>query len=367
MNDEYYMNLALELARSVKGQTASNPPVGAVVVKDGVILGMGAHLASGGPHAEVYALEMAGANAQDATIYVTLEPCSHIGKTPPCAQLIIDSRIERVVVANEDPNEKVAGKGIAMLQGAGIVVDVGILEEEAMEVNEMFFHYIETKRPYVTLKTGASLDGKIATASGESKWITGEGARRDVHRYRHRHDAILVGVNTVLHDNPQLTTRLPHGGKHPQRIILDTHLRTPLDANVVTDRLAPTLIVVGNAVAQEKISLYTMHELVEVVQLNTATIIVEDVLDLLGEREIASLFVEGGATVNDSFLRSGFINQFILYLAPKLIGGSKAPTSVGGEGIHALAGALQLDIVAVERLGDDVKIVAKQRNVKGES
>lgn len=364
MNDEHYMNIALELARSVKGQTAANPPVGAVVVKNGVICGVGAHLQRGGPHAEVHALEMAGVNAEGATIYVTLEPCSHVGKTPPCAKLIIDSRIKRVVVANEDPNEKVAGQGLAMLREAGILVDVGICSEEAAEINEMFFHYIETQRPYVTLKTGVSLDGKIATAAGESKWITGEDAREDVHRYRHRHDGILIGVNTVLMDNPQLTTRLPEGGKNPLRIILDTHLRTPLDANVVTDGLARTMIIVGNSVAQEKISLYTAHELVEVVQLHTATIIVEDVLDLLGERELASLFVEGGARVNDSFLRSGLINEFIVYIAPKLIGGTKAPTSIGGEGIHALQSALQMDITRVERLGNDVKIVAKKRMTK---
>lgn len=366
MNDEHFMNLALNLARSVKGQTYPNPPVGAVVVKDGTIYGIGAHLKNGEPHAEVYALEMAAENAKGATIYVTLEPCSHAGKTPSCAQLIIDCKIARVVIAHEDPNEKVAGKGIEMLHKAGITVNVGIMQQEAAETNDVFFHYIQTKRPYVTMKTGVSLDGKIATASGESKWITGEAARQDVHAYRHRYDAILVGVNTVLIDNPQLTTRLLHGGKNPTRIILDTHLRTPLDANVVTDCVTRTIIVVGNTVPQEKIQLYTAHDLVEVVQLKTATIIIEDVLDLLGEREIASLFVEGGATINDSFLRSGMINEFILYVAPKLIGGAKAPTPIGGEGIHVLSEALQLEISSVEKIGDDIKIVAKQGIMKGE-
>lgn len=366
MNDEYYMGIALHLARSVKGQTSPNPPVGALVVKDAIVYGVGAHLKTGGPHAEVHALEMAGQNARGATIYVTLEPCNHIGKTPPCAQLIIDSGIKRAVIAIEDPNEKVAGKGIEMLQKAGIKVEVGVLKQEAAEINDVFFHYIQSGRPYVTMKIGVSLDGKIASASGESKWITGEEARADVHTYRHKHDAILVGVNTVLVDNPQLTTRLPHDrrGKNPIRIILDTHLRTPLDANVVTDGLADTVIVVGNSVPQEKISLYTAHDLVEVVQLETATIIIEDVLDLLGKREITSLFVEGGATINDSFLRSGLINEFILYVAPKLIGGAKAPTPIGGEGIHLLSEALQLEISSVEQIGTDVKIVAKRRLVK---
>src|SRR5699024_5896 len=261
---------------------------------------------------------------------------------------------------NIDPHEKVAGQGIAMLEKAGIELEVGVGREEAREVNEQFFHYIKTKRPYVTMKTGVSLDGKIATASGESKWITGEAAREDVHVYRHEHDAILVGVNTVLADNPSLTTRLTNGGKNPTRIILDTYLRTPLDANVVTDGAAKTILFVSSSVPQEKIAQFEKMPLVEVVQLDTETILVSDVLDKLGERDIMSLFVEGGATINDSFLRSGLINQFILYLAPKLIGGRKAPTSISGEGIHSLADALQLEISTVEKIADDVKIVAKK-------
>lgn len=362
MNDEHFMKLALELAQSVKGQTSPNPPVGAVLVKNGMVRGMGAHLKAGEAHAEVHAIEMAGEHVEGATIYVTLEPCSHFGRTPSCAQLIIDSKITRVVIANVDPNEKVAGKGIAMLKKAGLEVEVGIGSAEAEEVNESFFHYIKTKRPYVTMKTGVSLDGKIATAKGESQWITGEEARKDVHIYRHQHDAILVGVNTVLADNPHLTTRLKMGGKNPIRIILDTHLRTPLDANVVTDEAAKTIICVGRTVPREKTAQFEKKRLVEVVQMETESLIVSDVLDKLGERDIMSLFVEGGATVNDSFLRNGLINQFILYVAPKLIGGRHAPTSISGEGIHTLSDALQLEIKTVEKIGSDVKIVAKNKN-----
>lgn len=361
MNDEHYMNIALQLAQSVKGQTYPNPPVGAVVVKDGILRGLGAHLQSGDAHAEVYALEMAGNHARGATIYVTLEPCSHDGKTPACAQLIIDCEISRVVIASKDPNEQVAGQGIKLLEDAGITVDVGVMYEEAKAINEVFFHYIQTNRPYVTMKTGVSLDGKIATASGESKWITSEAARLDVHHYRHKQDAILVGVNTVLTDDPQLTTRLATGGKNATRIILDTHLRTPLDAKLVSDNLAKTIIFVSQTAPQEKIAQFTNRNFVEVVQLETETIIIADVLVELGKREIASLFVEGGATVNDSFLRSGLINEFILYLAPKLIGGSHAPTSIGGEGIHRLSEALQLEIASVEQVGEDIKIVAKNK------
>lgn len=360
MNDEDFMKIALELARSVKGQTSPNPPVGAVLVKNGMVRGMGAHLKAGEAHAEVHAIEMAGKYVEGATIYVTLEPCSHFGRTPSCAQLLIKSKVRRVVIANLDPNEKVAGKGIAMLKRAGLEVEVGIGADEAREVNEQFFHYIKRKRPYVTMKTGVSLDGKIATASGESQWITGEKAREDVHLYRHEHDAILVGVNTVLADNPKLTTRLKTGGKNPIRVILDTHLRTPVDANVVTDGAARTILFVSRSVPQEKIAQFEKIPLVEVVQVETETIIVSDVLDKLGERDIMSLFVEGGATINDSFLRNGLINQFILYVAPKLIGGRQAPTSISGEGIHSLADTLQLEISTVEKIGSDVKIVAKK-------
>lgn len=365
MDDQYYMNIALQLARAVKGQTYPNPPVGAVVVNNHIVRGMGAHLQSGEAHAEVHALEMAGAYAEGATIYVTLEPCSHEGKTPPCAQLIIDRGISRVVIAQKDPHVRVAGQGIKMLQEAGITVEVGVLEAAAARLNEVFFHYIQTNRPYVTMKTGVSLDGKIATSTGESQWITGEEARLDVHRERHRHDAILVGIHTVLADDPQLTTRLPMGGKHPVRVILDHDLRTPLDAKVVTDGVTKTIIFVNEAVSKEKIARITANSFVEVVQLEAERIAIADVLTVLGNRGIASLFVEGGAVVNDSFLREGFINQYLLYMAPKLIGGQGAPTSIGGEGIASLPDALQLHIVSVERLGKDLKVVAKREALDG--
>lgn len=213
MNDEYYMTLALHLARGTLGQTSPNPVVGAVVVKDHQIVGMGAHLKAGEPHAEVHAIRMAGDKAKAATLYVTLEPCSHYGKTPPWADLIVASEMKKVVIATTDPNRKVADKGIEKLKNAGIEVEVGLLQQEAQELNKVFFYHIQTGLPYVTLKTAVSLDGKTATVSGESKWITGEEARADVHQFRHQHDGILVGVNTVITDNPSLTTRLPGGGK----------------------------------------------------------------------------------------------------------------------------------------------------------
>lgn len=236
MNDQYYMDFAIDLAKRVSGQTSPNPVVGAVIVKHGEIVGFGAHLKAGEAHAEVQAIKMAGLEkTSGATVYVTLEPCSHFGKTPPCSNLLIESRVKRVVIASVDPNPLVAGEGIKKLQDAGIETVVGVCQEKALALNEVFFHYIKTNTPFVTLKTAASLDGKTATYSGESKWITGPDARLDVHHYRHKHDAILVGVETVIKDNPSLTTRLPSGGKNPIRVILDTSLRIPIHSNVLTD------------------------------------------------------------------------------------------------------------------------------------
>lgn len=361
MNDEEYMKFALKLSNTVSGQTSPNPPVGAVVVKDNEILGFGAHLKAGDAHAEAHALEMAGDKAFGSTIYVTLEPCSHHGKTPPCADLIIRKGISRAVIAVTDPNEKVAGRGIEKLRAAGIEVEVGILQEEAEEINAVFFHYTKTKTPFVTVKSAVSLDGKTATYSGDSQWITGEAARLDVHHYRHKHDGILVGVHTVLADNPSLTTRLPHGGKNPLRVILDTNLRTPIDAKVITDNEARTWIFVGkNVTAQEKAA-YIKYNGVSIIQIDDELLPIEKVLQVLGSEGIASLFVEGGATVNFSFLKEKKINQLILYMAPKLIGGKDATTSFAGAGFQTIAETLSLDIKTVEMIDKDIKIIAVPR------
>ncbi len=357
--DEQYMKLAIQMAASTKGQTAPNPSVGSVVVKNGEVIGMGAHLKAGEAHAEVHALNMAGERAQGATIYVTLEPCSHYGKTPPCAEKIIQSGISRAVVATLDPNPKVAGRGIKMLEDAGVEVKTHVLKKEADDLNEVFYHWIQSKRPFVTLKTAMSLDGKIATTTGESQWITGEEARRDVHQYRHIHDAILVGVNTVIQDKPNLTTRLPHGGKHPIRVVLDTHLRTPIDTPLIQNPEAPTWIVTGSEVEKEKIDRFTHYEHVEIIQLSEPTISIEEILQQLGEKDVTSVFVEGGAKINDAFLRAGAVQQVINYVAPKLIGGQQSPTPIGGEGIAKLSESMQLTITEVTQLGEDVKIISK--------
>ncbi|QKY71508.1 bifunctional diaminohydroxyphosphoribosylaminopyrimidine deaminase/5-amino-6-(5-phosphoribosylamino)uracil reductase RibD [Lentibacillus sp. CBA3610] len=369
MNDEHYMQMALNLASSVSGQTGPNPPVGAVVVRNGEILGVGAHLKAGEPHAEAHALQMAGDKAKGATIYVTLEPCSHHGKTPPCADLIIEKGLSRAVIAIKDPNEKVAGRGIEKLKAAGVDVESGVLLKEAAAVNKHFFHYTRTKTPYVTMKSAVSLDGKTATHTGDSKWVTGEAARRDVHQYRHTHDAILAGVNTVLADNPSLTARIPNGGRNPLRIILDSNLRTPTDANVVNDRQADTWIITGDHISEVSMKPFEEKNSVTIIPLNSLDPVT--VLNYLGSRKIMSLFVEGGASVNGSFLESGKINQLVQYMAPKLIGGKDAPSSIAGNGFKHLTETLSLYITNVEMIGEDIKIIAEPRkgdtNVYGDN
>lgn len=358
MNDSYYMNLALNLAKSALGQTSPNPVVGAVLVKDGQLIGMGAHLKAGEPHAEVHAIRMAGDKAEGATLYVTLEPCSHFGKTPPCSDLVIQTGIKKVFVATTDPNPKVAGTGIEKMRRAGIEVEVGLMKQEASELNKVFFYNISTGLPYVTLKSAVSLDGKTATVTGESMWITGEAARLDVHHFRHQHDGILVGVNTVIQDNPTLTTRLPSGGKNPIRIILDTYLRTPLDSKMLTDHQAPVWIITGSDVLAEHEEAYREFG-VEIIKMESPQISIQEILVILGKRGITSLFVEGGAEVHGSFLKERAFQQIVTYIAPKLIGGRQAPVSFGGQGIEKINEAVQLTIKQVDLIGSDVRIIAE--------
>jgi diaminohydroxyphosphoribosylaminopyrimidine deaminase/5-amino-6-(5-phosphoribosylamino)uracil reductase len=239
---EYWMRIALELAQATAGQTSPNPMVGAVVVKDNRLVGTGAHLQAGTPHAEVHALHMAGAEAEGSTIYVTLEPCNHYGRTPPCTEKIIASGVRRVVVGSGDPDILVAGKGIKRLREAGLEVVEGVLTAECLLLNEAYFHHRKTGLPFVTLKTATTLDGKIATDTGDSRWVTGAESRAYVHQLRHEQDAILVGIGTVLADDPVLTTRLSDGGLHPTRIILDSKLRISLTSKLVDTRIASTWI-----------------------------------------------------------------------------------------------------------------------------
>jgi diaminohydroxyphosphoribosylaminopyrimidine deaminase / 5-amino-6-(5-phosphoribosylamino)uracil reductase len=357
LDHTHYMKLALSMAASTQGQTSPNPMVGAVVVKNGEIVGMGAHLKAGEGHAEVQAIKTAGDKARGSDVYVTLEPCSHYGKTPPCSRLLISSGVKRVHIATRDPNPLVAGRGIQQLRDAGIEVLVGELEEEARELNKHFFHFIQNGTPYVTLKSAVTLDGKTASASGDSKWITSEASRTDVHYDRHWHDAILVGVNTVIQDNPHLTTRLPQGGKNPIRIILDTYLRTPLHSHVVEDLESRTIIFTGSLVNEEQKKPY-IDRGCEIISLKEEKIGIRTVLTELGARNIVSLYVEGGSTIHSAFLKEKAFQELIMYMSPKLVGGSSAFTSFGGEGFPTIAEGLEMEIATLERVGKDIKIVA---------
>ena len=354
-----YMELALELARKALGRTSPNPMVGAVVVKDGRIVGKGYHARAGTPHAEIHALREAGEDASGATLYVTLEPCCHHGRTGPCTEAVIQAGIKKVVMAMADPNPLVAGKGAQKLRASDIEVSCGVLEAEARRLNEVFIKYISTGLPYVVLKTAMTLDGKIATAGGESKWITGPRAREQVHQLRDRYDAILVGIGTVLADDPSLTARLPdREGRDPVRVILDSRAATPPGAKILTQNSeAQTIIVTTGEAPQGNVEqLENAGAVVLKMSGNSAGIALPDLLRELAKREITSVLVEGGARVNGSFVRDKLVDKVFWYIAPKIIGGSKAPCPVGGPGIELLKDALQVENIEVHKLGNDICI-----------
>ncbi|MEG6615254.1 bifunctional diaminohydroxyphosphoribosylaminopyrimidine deaminase/5-amino-6-(5-phosphoribosylamino)uracil reductase RibD [Peptococcaceae bacterium 1198_IL3148] len=350
------MQKALELAAKAEGYTSPNPLVGAVVVKDGRIVGQGYHQKAGTPHAEVHALKDAGSLALGATIYVTLEPCCHYGRTPPCTEAIKAAGIKRVVAAMTDPNPLVAGQGLNSLKTAGIEVSSGILAEEAAQLNEVFIKYITKKLPFVALKAAVSLDGKIATVIGESQWITGTESRLYTHSLRHKYDGILVGINTVLADNPSLTTRLPAGqGKDPVRIILDSKCRTPLDAKIINQAsAAQTIIATTSGADVDKIKALEAQGAEVIICGDADTVDLHQLLQQLAARKITSLLVEGGAGVHGSFLTSGLVDKVYWFIAPMLIGGDAAPGAVGGSGIRHLEDAVKLDRTTIRHFGKDI-------------
>ena len=357
--ERVFMERALFLAAQGRGRTSPNPMVGAVVVKQGSVVGEGYHLRAGGDHAEVIALRGAEDSAIGATLYVSLEPCCHCGKTPPCTERIIDSGIRRVVASMPDPNPLVCGKGFERLREAGIEVEWGLMEEESSSLNEAYIKFIATGMPFVILKGAASLDGKIATATGESRWITGPAARERVHRLRDEVDAVMVGIGTVLQDDPQLTTRLASGqGKDPLRIILDAEARLPLNAKVINPAsLSGTLLVTSNSSPREKLEdLRRQGVEVWAMEEQEGRIPLRPLLKGLGERKIVSLMIEGGSEINASALEEGVVDKVILFVAPRLIGGASAPSWIGGQGIERLDESFTLKNIFLERLGDDIMI-----------
>lgn len=355
--DQYYMRQALTIAQYAKGRTSPNPLVGAVIVKDNRIVGQGWHRQAGTPHAEIHALAQAGKLAKDATIYVTLEPCSHHGRTGPCTDALIQAEVKKVVVAMTDPNPLVAGRGLERLKAAGIEVVEGVLAAEAAKLNEIFIKWITTGMPFGILKTAMTLDGKIAAFTGHSKWITGPEAREYVHKLRDTCDGILVGVGTVLADDPELTARLPEGGKNPVRIIVDSMARTPLTAKVVVDKQSPTIIAVSNAAPTERISALSSQG-VEILVLEQTPLGVNlhHLFKALGERRITSVLVEGGATINASILGANLIDKVHCFIAPKILGGKTAPSPVGGTGIAAVDNAITLEDITTQSIGTDLLI-----------
>ncbi|MCG8563812.1 MAG: bifunctional diaminohydroxyphosphoribosylaminopyrimidine deaminase/5-amino-6-(5-phosphoribosylamino)uracil reductase RibD [Desulfobacterales bacterium] len=360
MTDLDYMKLALSLARRGKGFTSPNPCVGAVVVKDGEIVGRGWHHACGMPHAEVEAIDDAKGNTQGATIYVTLEPCNHFGKTPPCTHKILNAGITRVVVACKDPNPFVSGGGIQFLKDKGLEVESGLLEADAEVLIEDFIWYTRNeKRPFVILKSAATLDGRIATSTGDSKWITNPKSRAYGHRVRHEVDAILIGSGTLHADDPSLTARLEDGpGKDPMRVILDSQLSINPEAKVLTQKSdAPTLMVVGPHASFEKRKFLEEKGIqIMEVPLKNGTLDLEQVVIKLGKMSVTSLLIEGGGKVASSALRAGIVNKVLYFLAPKFLGGSDGTPVYNGKGPEKIADAFHLDRISLDTLDGDILV-----------
>lgn len=356
MEDRDYMALALSLAERGVGWASHNPMVGAVIVKDGKIIGQGWHEKCGQPHAERNALAACNQPPQGATMYVTLEPCCHYGRQPPCTQAVLEAGIRRVVVGSGDPNPLVAGKGLAILRQAGVEVTEHVLETECEKLNEVFFHYIRTKRPYVVMKYAMTLDGKIAAHTGDSKWVTGEEARNHVQKLRHRYTGIMVGVGTVLADDPLLTCRIP-GGRNPVRILCDTHLHTPLTARVVTTaRQVPTLLATCCTDPEKRAAYEAMGCQVLSGPERDGHVDLNWLMEELGRREIDSILLEGGGTLNWAALEQGIVQKVLAYIAPKLAGGKEAKTPVEGTGIDRMARAIRLEHSSITRIGEDFLI-----------
>lgn len=364
MNDQEYMKRALALAERGCGWTSPNPMVGAVIVRDGHILAEGWHARYGEMHAERAALANATEDVRGATMYVTLEPCCHHGKQPPCTDAIIDSGITRVVVGSADPNPLVAGKGVAILRAAGIDVVENVLREECDALNEVFLHYIREKQPFVVMKAAMTLDGKIATRTGASRWVTGEAARAHGHSLRHRYRAIMVGSGTVLADDPLLTCRIENG-RDPLRVVCDSRLRTPLSARLVqTARETPTLIATcvedAARIAPYENAGCRVWSLPE----RDGHVDLVALMQRLGSENIDSVLIEGGGTLAWAALEAGIVQKVYSYIAPKLFGGRDAKTPVEGEGVALPEECAQLSVTNISRLGADILIESEvQRHV----
>jgi len=354
-----FMHRTLELAK--RGKPSPNPMVGAVLVKDGIIIGEGFHSFAGGPHAEVVAFSKVGKKAKGADLYVNLEPCCHQGRTPPCTDAIIKSGVSRVFVGMKDPNKLVNGKGIRRLKAAGIKVSVGILKEECEKLNEGFVKVMKTGLPFVTMKTAISLDGKIATRTGNSQWISGTQARNFVHELRNQNSAILIGTNTILKDNPQLTCRLKKKeGRHPTRIILDRGNKIPLKAKVFSNSKKQQVIYVAESKLSLKRKKSLIEKNIEIIngKTNKSGFDLKHLMKLLVKKDITSVLIEGGGEINNSALKAGIVDKIYIFISPILIGGKQAPGLIGGGGVSKIAKALSLKNMRVTKMGEDLMVEA---------
>ncbi len=356
--DERFMQMALELAAKGRGRVEPNPMVGAVAVKDGKVVGQGYHEYIGGPHAEVRALDEAGPSAKGATLYVTLEPCAHYGKTPPCAERVIEAGIKRVVLAVMDPNPETAGRGAEGLRQAGIDIVSGVLEEEARKLNAPFFKLMTVGMPYVIAKWAMSLDGKTATHTGDSRWVSSRESRVYVHKVRSQVDAVMVGIGTVLRDDPLLTCRQIEGGRNPKRLVVDGQARLPLDSQLVrTLSEAEVLVATTDRAPRERLDrLNGAGCRLLVVKGKGNRVELRELMKMLGKERITNVLVEGGGTLTASLFDEGLVDRVMVFVAPKIIGGGEARLPVSGIGVDKVEDALGLKDVSVTRLAEDVLI-----------
>jgi diaminohydroxyphosphoribosylaminopyrimidine deaminase/5-amino-6-(5-phosphoribosylamino)uracil reductase len=352
--DEHWMRKVLRLAEKGRGRTSPNPMVGAVLVKNGNVVGKGYHAKAGEDHAEIVALQQAREEAKGAVLYLNLEPCTHYGKTPPCTPQVIQSKVKRIVIGMEDPNPLVKGRGVEALKKAGIEVELGILEKECRRLNEAFCKYILKKEPFVILKVAATLDGKIATRNGDSKWISGEASRYLVHQLRDQVDGVIVGIGTVLKDDPELTARI-RKGRDPYRIILDSQCKTPEEAKVIGTSPSKTIIASTPIAPKDRIEkLKKKGAQVLLLDSKAGKINLKSCLSKLGEIGMMSLMVEGGSQVNGSFLDEGLIDKFLLFLSPKMMGDPQALGIFGGRGVSSLQEVIALKEMKTRRVGKDI-------------
>ncbi|MEK7369548.1 MAG: bifunctional diaminohydroxyphosphoribosylaminopyrimidine deaminase/5-amino-6-(5-phosphoribosylamino)uracil reductase RibD [Planctomycetota bacterium] len=357
-DDERFMRMALGLAERGRGRVEPNPTVGAVVVKDGRVIGQGCHEYFGGAHAEVRALDEVGSASRGATLYVSLEPCAHYGKTPPCVERLIEAGLSRVVLAVMDPNPQTAGNGARKLRQAGVEVVTGVMEEEARKLNAPFFKLMTTGMPYVIVKWAMSLDGKTATRTGDSRWVSSQKSREYVHKIRSQVDAVMVGIGTVLRDDPLLTCRHPEGGRNPKRLVVDGQARLPLNSQLVrTVSEAEVLVATTDQAPAERIDRLRKAGCRLITVKNKGNRVdLTKLMKVLGKEQFTNIYVDGGSTLNASLFEEGLVDKVMVFISPRIIGGTEALQPVSGVGVDMVEDALKLKDISVTRCGEDILI-----------